>query len=164
MTNANRCCQRVSTTVAVLPLAETKTKHNLGVIAVLLAACASLAQQPPQPASPPEPTRSQASGVSPATTVTIPAGTRFTLVLTSPISSKTVRRGDTIYAETTGPVLVADEVVVPPGSFVQAKVDKLRRNGTRSEMLMQSAGVVFPDGYVANIAGSVNIESDEGTA
>ena len=96
--------------------------------------------------------------------VTVPAGTKIALVLTSPISSKTVHRGDTIYAQITAPVPVGNEVVIPAGTFVQSKVDNLSRNGSRAEMLMQSAAVVFPDGYVANIAEPITVESDEGTA
>jgi hypothetical protein len=47
---------------------------------------------------------------------------------------------------------------------VQGKVAKLSRNGTRAEMLMQSVSLVFPDGYVAQAGGPVNIESEEWTA
>lgn len=46
------------------------------------------------------------------------------LVLTHPIDSKTMRRGDTIFAETTAPVLAEDLVVIPSGAFVQGKVGK----------------------------------------
>jgi hypothetical protein len=84
-------------------------------------------------------------------------------VLTNPISSKTVHRGDTIYTQVTAPVPFDNEVAIPAGTFVQGKLDKLSRNGTRAVMLMQSAAVVFPDGYVAQIAETMTIESDEGT-
>ncbi len=97
-------------------------------------------------------------------TVTIPAGTRFALVLTNPVSSKTMHSGDVVYAQTTAPVTVGDQVLIPPGTFIQGKVDKLTRNGNRAEMRMTSAKVVFPDGYVANIAGPLNVQSGEGTA
>jgi hypothetical protein len=69
-----------------------------------------------------------------------------------------------IYAQMTAPVAVANAVAIPAGSFVQGKVEKLARNGTRAEMLLQSVSVIFPAGYVANIAGPVAIESAEGTA
>ena len=97
-------------------------------------------------------------------TVTVPATTRFALVLTNPVASKTTHRGDVVYAQTIAPVIVGDRAVIPAGIFVQGKVDRLTRNGSHAEMLMNSASIVFPDGYVANIAGPVTVESDEGTA
>jgi hypothetical protein len=86
------------------------------------------------------------------------------LVLTNSVSSNSTHRGDEIHAQTTAPVTVGDQVIIPAGVFVQGKVDRLRRDGDRGEMLMQSVSVIFPDGYVANIAGPINILSDEYTA
>jgi hypothetical protein len=119
--------------------------------------------QAPQPSSA-QPRQSNISAAAKPETETIPAGTRFPLVLTDPVSSKAMRRGDELHAQTTAPVTLGDQVVIPAGVFVQGKVDKLRRNGNRGEMQMQSVSVIFPDGYVANIAGPLTIESDEGTA
>ena len=75
-----------------------------------------------------------------------------------------MRRGDVVYAQTTAPLTVGDQVLIPAGTFVQGKIDKLTRDGNRAEMLLNSASVVFPDGYVANIAGPLNVDSGEGTA
>jgi len=96
--------------------------------------------------------------------ITIPAGTHLAMALTHPVDSKTIHRGDEIFAQTTSPVIVSNQVVIPAGTFVQGKVDKLARRGSRGEMLMQSVSVVFPNGYVATIHGPINMESDEGTA
>ncbi|MCU1310775.1 MAG: hypothetical protein JWO20_1900, partial [Candidatus Angelobacter sp.] len=96
--------------------------------------------------------------------ITIPAGTHLAMALTHPVDSKTIHRGDEIFAQTTSPVIVSNQVVIPAGTFVQGKVDKLARRGSRGELLMRSVSVVFPNGYVASIGGPVNMESDEGTA
>jgi hypothetical protein len=64
----------------------------------------------------------------------------------------------------TAPVLVESQVAIPAGTFVQGKLEKLKRRGSRGEMLMQSVSIVFPSGYVNNVNGPMNIESDEGTA
>jgi hypothetical protein len=166
----------VSTKVAFLTLAGTNAKRILAASTALLFAMTCMAQDQtqtqPQPTSPSEsqsassPSASSPSGqaMPPTATETIPAGTRFSLVLTNPIFSNTTRRGDEIQAQTIAPVVVGDHVVIPGGVFVQGKVDKLTRHGTRSEILMQSASVIFPDGYVARIAGPLNVETDEGTA
>lgn len=97
-------------------------------------------------------------------TVTIPAGTRLQLVLTHPVNSNSSSRGDQIFAQTSAPVIVDDQVVIPGGTYVQGSVEKLSRNGTRAEMLMQSVSLVFPNGYVAKAGGPANIESEEWTA
>jgi hypothetical protein len=149
-----------------------KTQTFSLIFGVLLLATASMAQRPPQTTTEPDPqpsvqspsdapTQSRAPDEVP---VTIPAGTRLALVLTHPVDSKSTHRGDDIFAQTTAPVTVSDQVVIPAGTFVQAKADKLTRRGSRAELLMQSVSVIFPNGYVANISGPMNLESDEGTA
>ena len=96
--------------------------------------------------------------------ITLPAGTQLALILTHPIDSKTTHRGDTVFAETTAPVLADNQVVIPPGAFVQGKVEKLTRQGSRADLLMQSLSVALPDGSVVNINGPLEVASGEGTA
>jgi len=130
---------------------------------VFAATCMAQDNGQAQPPSAPEPQTNQASAAPPVIE-TVPAGTRFALVLTNPISSNTIHRGDQIQAQTIAPITVGDHVAIPAGIFVQGKLDKLRRDGSRAEMIMQSAALIFPDGYVANIAGPLTINSEEGTA
>ena len=99
-----------------------------------------------------------------STTVTAPAGTRIPLVLTHPVQSKLLHRGDNIYAQVTAPVTVGNQVVIPPGTFVQGIVEKLERKNNRGEMHLQSMSLTLPVGYVANLAGPIDIQSDEGYA
>ena len=108
-----------------------------------------------------EPPQAPAQNSAP---LTLPAGTQLALVLTHPIDSKATRRGDTVFAETTAPVFADDQVVIPAGAFVQAKVEKLSRRGSRADLLMQSVSVALPDGSVVNIKGPVEVTSGEGTA
>jgi type IV secretion system protein VirB10 len=97
-------------------------------------------------------------------TITIPAGTHLALALTHPVDSRTIHRGDEIFAQTTSPLIVSNQVAIPAGTFVQGKVDKMSRRGSRGELLMQSLSIVFPNGYVASIKGPLSMETDEGTA
>ncbi len=97
-------------------------------------------------------------------TITVPAGARLQLVLTHPVNSNSSSQGDAIFAETSAPVIVSDRVVIPGGTYVQGKVQKLTRKGTRAEMLMQTVSLVFPNGYIAQAGGPVNVESEEWTA
>jgi len=145
----------------------------VGSTAFLLPTVAAAQQANPLPDAPvpqfvaqvdqPQESSSQASA-SDAATLTIPAGTRLQLVLTHPVNSNSSSRGDQIFAQTSAPVLVGDQVVIPGGTYVQGKVEKLSRKGTRAEMLMQSVSLVFPNGYVAKGGGPANIESEEWTA
>ncbi|MFZ0861943.1 MAG: hypothetical protein WB781_01865 [Candidatus Sulfotelmatobacter sp.] len=75
-----------------------------------------------------------------------------------------MRRGDAIYAQITSPVNSGNEVVIPPGTFVQGTVDKFERRRGRAELHLQSMSITLPDGYVASIPGPVTVESDEGYA
>jgi hypothetical protein len=127
-----------------------------------------MAQDRPQPTpSQPDPQSSaqaQAQATGQSSTVTLPPGTRIALVLTHDIQSRSIRRGDDIYAQITSPVNSGNHVVIPPGTFVQGRVDKLRQKRGRAELHLQSMSITFPDGYVASIPGPVTLESDEGYA
>jgi hypothetical protein len=80
------------------------------------------------------------------------------------VDSNSTPPGDQVFAQTTAPVIVGDQVVIPGGTYVQGKVEKLRRRGTEAEMAMQSVSLVFPNVYVANAGGPVNITSEQWTA
>jgi hypothetical protein len=97
-------------------------------------------------------------------TVTVPAGTRLALVLTYPVQSRTMHRGDDIYAQILAPVDSGNELVIPPGTFVQGSLDKLGRNGGRGELRLQSMAITFLDGYVASVAGPITLRTNEGYA
>jgi hypothetical protein len=127
---------------------------------LLLATITGLAQDSSQNIATSEPT----PGPNARQTVTLPAGTRLALVLTQAVQTRYIRRGDDIYAQVTDPVDSANEVVIPPGTFVQGTVDKIERNGGRGEIRLQSMSITFPDGYVTPIPGPLTVESSDGYA
>lgn len=144
------------------------------ILTILLLALPSRAQQTQLsaqeqqgPPPPQVPSNQQASPQAPEqnpSPVALPAGTHLALILTHPIDSKTMHKGDTVFAETTAPVLAEDQMVIPPGAFVQGKVEKVTRRGSRADLVMQSVSVALPDGSVVTIKGPVEITSGEGTA
>lgn len=147
-----------------LPRSLRKTKILWSILATLLLAAACCAQQARQSRPRPDALPAEQAPTQNPASLTLTAGTQFALVLTHPIDSKVMHRGDTVFAETTSPVFVDNEVVIPAGAFVQGKVEKLTRQGSRAELLMQSASIALPDGSVVNIRGPLEMTSGEGTA
>jgi hypothetical protein len=146
----------------LLHLAKTKISQGLVLTSALLVTTSGIAQQTtPLPDSA---AGSQVAAANNMTTVTIPVGARIALVLTQPIQTRYFHRGDDIYAQTISPVTADNEVVIPPGTFVQGKFDKLARDGGRGELRLQSLSLTFPDGYVAPLSGAVTLESPDGYA
>jgi type IV secretion system protein VirB10 len=131
-------------------------KRILSLFTILSFSFACAAQDAPAPASGP------AQGTT--STITIPAGTPFSLVLTEAVSSKSLHRGDDIHAQFTSPIVVGNQVAIPAGTFVQGKIDKLSRNGSRGLIRLQSAALILPGGSVTTVPGPLDVESDEGTA
>ncbi len=139
-----------------------KTKRAIAIATLFVTTVACLAQDQPQtnqPADQPNQTQSETNN-----TVTIPAGTQIALVLTQPVQSRRIRRGDDIYAQITSPVSAGNEVAIPPGTFVQGTIDKIQRRDGRGELRLQSMSITFPDGYVAPVAGPVILASPDGYA
>jgi hypothetical protein len=142
------------------------------VAAALFAALNCLAQDPAQDQDKDQQQASQQPNSQPApaqaatnfSTVTIPGGTRIALVLTQPIQTRYIHRGDDIYAQINSPVSSGNEVVIPIGTFVQGKVDKLERRGGRGEIRLQAMSITFPDGYVIPITDPALLVTDEGYA
>jgi hypothetical protein len=156
----HRSRRTVSTKVAFLTLAGTQPQSLFFVVPLLLITLTSFAQEQRETS----PDASANTNPPSAASVTIPAGTRFALVLTNPVASRSIRRGDEVYTQTIAPIVVGDQIVVPPGTFVQGKLDKLWRKGSRAQVRLQSASLVFPNGMVTNTSGPVQVEGEEGTA
>src|ERR1700683_337316 len=160
---------------SLIPLARTRIKEGLAITATLLvttlfisvpASARQDSQAPPPPnlQTDSQTVASHAQPVPETTSITVPSGSRIALVLTQPIQTRNLHRGDDIYAQVVSPVTAGNEVVIPPGTFVQGKVDKLERHGGRGELRVQSMSITFPDGYTAPVAGPVTLESPDGYA
>jgi hypothetical protein len=167
-------CPSVSSTSTYFTIHGTTAERAMVVLAFLFVTFNCMAQEPAQsPAqnenqpltSPQQDSQSSSTQADNAkATVTIPAGTSVALVLTQPVESRYVRRGDDIYAQVTAPVDSSNEVVIPPGTFVQGKIDKVEQHGGRGELRLQSMAITFPDGYVTPIAGPMTLETTDGYA
>ena len=153
--------------IAFLTLAGISARETFAALSTVLLTLTCFAQNQDQsqpPKAPDSQTNLQASATSNPVTETIPAGTTFALVLTHPIQSRYIRRGDDIYAQITAPITIGNEVVIPPGSLVDGIVDKLQRKNGRGELYLQSMSITFPDGYVVPISGPSVLETVQGYA
>jgi hypothetical protein len=90
--------------------------------------------------------------------LTIPAGTRVPLSLKQAISTKTAKDGDPVYAETAFPFVVNERVVIPAGTYIQGKIERVQRGGHvkgRAEVLIHFTSMIYPNGYTVMLGGSV---------
>jgi type IV secretion system protein VirB10 len=90
--------------------------------------------------------------------LTIPAGTKIPLSLKQAISTKTVKNGDPVYAETAFPFVLNERIVIPAGTYVQGKIERVQRGGHikgRAELLIHFTSMVYPNGYTVMLGGSV---------
>ena len=158
MTYRHPCLQQLLTFVSQPSIHR---KLIVAIAAILLPPLA-FAQDQPQPTAPSDPAQVQIDAQN--TSITIPAGTHLALVLTQPVQTRYIRHGDDIYAQVTSPVDAENQVVIPPGTFVQGMVDKIERRGGRGELRLQSMSITFPDGYVTPIAGPMVLETTDGYA
>lgn len=128
---------------------------------LLLSAGSCLAQEvspgPPLPANPLEEQAPAAEQTQPASTITVPAGTRVQLALANPIRTRDAHVGDTVRAVTTFPVTVGKDLAIPQGTFVEGSVVKVgKRGSTRFDGLqIQFQQLVFLNGYNVALEGTV---------
>src|ERR1700722_14672251 len=91
-------------------------------------------------------------------TLSIPAGTRIPLSLKQAISTKTAKDGDPVYAETAFPFVVNDRVVIPAGTYIQGKIERVQGGGHvkgRAEVLIPFTSMIYPNGYTVLLGASV---------
>lgn len=133
----------------------------IGALATFSVATAA---QSPTPAAPAR--AAVASSASPAasapaapTTYEVPAGTKVLLQLRSSINTRSAKPGDGVYLSTAFPVVVGTREMIPPGVYVQGVVDRVVRAGRihgRAQLDMHFTSMIFPNGTVVEIPGSVN--------
>jgi hypothetical protein len=155
-------------TVNHFHLAKATIAKGLALTTLLLVATWAFCQEKSPTTSQTDATQSQdaasAKAAPEAATATVPAGTRIALVLTHPIQTRYIHRGDDVYAQIVSPITVGNKVIVAEGALVQGKVDRIERRGRRGEVHLQSLSIIFPDGYVAPVSGQTTLVSDDGYA
>lgn len=95
----------------------------------------------------------------------VPAGTRVPVQLRQAISTKNAQPGDPIYGQTTFPVVLNEQVMIPGGTYVQGVVDSVKRAGRlrgTAELQFHLTTLVYPNGYTLNVAAAIEqVPGDE---
>ncbi len=90
------------------------------------------------------------------TEITVPAGARVVFAVVRPVASKSVSAGETVYLQTTFPVLVGDKLAIPAGTFVQGILtDVPVRSKHEIELPMKSVVMIFGEGTAVTASGAV---------
>jgi type IV secretion system protein VirB10 len=98
---------------------------------------------------------------------TIETGTRIPLALISSVSSKSSSPGDRIYLETAFPIVNANHIVIPTGSYVTGTVTEVKRPGKlkgRGQLYVRFDSITLPNGVTREFRsrlGSVDARSGE---
>src|SRR5271156_748321 len=115
---------------------------------------------PPEAAGPATTSVSATPPASPTVkTIEVPAGTKVLLSLHSGVNTKTAQPGDGVYLSSSFPVVADGHVVIPSGVYVQGVIDTVVRPGHvkgRAQVTMHFTTMIFPNGSVVSIPGTVN--------
>jgi type IV secretion system protein VirB10 len=115
-------------------------------------------QASPQPILEPQPQMPPGYPAQPGQPIfMLPPGTKLPLGLLRPLKLKS---GQDIYLQITFPVTVGNQMLIPPGTYIQGVVEKIVRKDRRRYRLdfeVRSASMIFLNGYTVPIAGTVNI-------
>jgi hypothetical protein len=120
----------------------------------------ALAQQPdgPQTSAPapaaraPQPSAARDNG--PGERISVPAGTRFAVVLENGISTRGAKPGDSLYFRTSFPITQNNRIVVPVGSYLRGELIESKRPGRikgRGEFRMRLNTMILPNGYTVDL-------------
>jgi hypothetical protein len=90
--------------------------------------------------------------------VVVPAGTKIPIQLRQPISTKDAKPGDAVYAQTSFPIVIQGNMVVPAGTWVQGVVDAVKRAGRikgKAELQFHLTTLIYNNGYTLDIAAAI---------
>jgi type IV secretion system protein VirB10 len=96
----------------------------------------------------------------------VPVGTTIPLALVNSISTKTAKDGDGVYARTTFPITINNEIVIPVGTNIKGKVTQVIRPGRvkgKAELTISFQQIIFPNGNTMPLYATLGSVGDAGT-
>lgn len=106
-----------------------------------------------------ESAQTQPSPASSSPSITIPTGTKIELVVTRPEWAQSAKDGDTIYAQTSFPVVASGAMAIPAGTYVEGTIEsvtKPTRKLERAEIRVLFNKIVFANGYTVELPGGAS--------
>lgn len=106
-----------------------------------------------EPAPPLAPSEPSATGEK----ITVPAGTKLLVILENGISTRTAKRGDSVYFQTSFPVTQDNRIVIPVGSYLRGEILEATRAGRvkgRAEFRLRLDTLILPNGYTIDLNAS----------
>jgi hypothetical protein len=85
----------------------------------------------------------------------IPKGTHVLLRMMNSISTRTAAEGNQVYLQTATPVAINNQIVIPPGTYVQGSVSHSKRSGRvkgRAELGIRLETMTFAGGKMVKIS------------
>jgi hypothetical protein len=86
----------------------------------------------------------------------LPAGTRIELVVTRPEWAQSAKNGDTIYAQTSFPVVAGGSMAIPAGTYVEGTIEGVTRPARKlehAEIQVLFTKIIFANGYTLELPG-----------
>jgi len=96
----------------------------------------------------------------------VPAGTTIPLALVNSISTKTAKDGDGVYARTTFPITINNEIAIPVGTHIKGKITEVTRPGRvkgKAELTISFQQIVFPSGITLPLYATLGSVGTAGT-
>ena len=111
---------------------------------------------PPQPSPAPE-SLQQATPAAPQL-ISVPQGTRIPLVLTTPINTHSTHPGDSVRAQTSFPVAVANQLAIPAGTYLEGQITAVHRPNSSNQpaFQMRFTRVIFANGYAVTLGATAS--------
>jgi hypothetical protein len=88
--------------------------------------------------------------IASAQSITLPPGTRIELVVTRPLPVKTTKAGDALYAQTSFPVSLGNQLAIPAGTYLESRivsVTPVNRKTVHALVEIASTKLIFANGY-----------------
>lgn len=106
-----------------------------------------------------QPAPTQPSPASSSPSITIPSGTKIELVVTRPEWADSAKEGDTIYGQTSFPVVAGGTMGIPAGTYVEGMIEsvtKPTRKLQRAEIQVLFTKIIFANGYTVELPGAAS--------
>ena len=95
----------------------------------------------------------------------VPVGTTIPLALVNSISTKTAKDGDNVYARTTFPITINNEIAIPVGTNIKGRVTAVVRPGRvkgKAELTISFQQMIFPSGITVPLYATLGSVGDVG--